>query len=63
MGLLNSNTTKWYTSRMFWLGVLEVVGPLVVDYFKDVPPEILVTGLTAGLTTVLLRFNTKKGIE
>jgi hypothetical protein len=62
MSLVNSNTEKWYQSRMLWLGLVQVAAAAATAILTDVEPEVWVAGIFSGIATVILRLNTKDPI-
>lgn len=57
------NSKKWYKSRLFWIGMLEIAGGVSAKYFAGASNEVLATSIIAGVITALLRFDTTEKLE
>lgn len=51
----------WYTSKLFWLGVLEIAGGIAL-YIEGLPVETSAITIVSGIITIIFRFVTKTAI-
>ena len=59
---MNIDWKKLLTSKTFWLGVLEItVG--IATYFSTLPKGVPVSGIIAGVATIIIRYFTTDSIK
>uniref|UniRef100_A0A6M3L6C3 Uncharacterized protein n=1 Tax=viral metagenome TaxID=1070528 RepID=A0A6M3L6C3_9ZZZZ len=53
---------NWWQSKLFWLGVLEMVGALIT-YYEGLPIGTTLATAIAGAITIILRMVTNTAIS
>lgn len=56
-------TKKWYSSKLLWLGVVQVIGgaaELIVEVIEA--PEAAIAAVVSGIATIVLRAVTERPI-
>ena len=55
-------TKSWYKSKLFWLGVLQILGS-VASYLADaIQTEATIGGIIFGVLTIIFRYVTKQPV-
>lgn len=55
-------TKPWYTSKLFWLGVLEIISGVSGYLTEAITTQASVGSILFGLLTIVLRYVTKQPI-